>query len=357
MKNQILSNLAKNYFKYKDQHKHASVSKEEKVRLDQAEGLWSKDVKAQLPDRNSSKVKKTLANFLGIKPENISVFAGADEVIEIIPRLYLNPKQNVIVVTPTFDRLLTTNLKVGAKVFSFNLAERTHLGLEKSDISKLSKKSRDISAKLIWLCSPNNPTGQVIELSTIERIAKDNPKSLVVVNEVYQEYFSLDKGCSSVSLIDKIPNLIVVRSFSKAFNLAGVRVGYVVSSPEIISHFENFRTMYNLSLYAQENAVEALSSRNLSDVAVILNNIEKERERLVRIVKGLDNFEVIEGSRTNFLFLKHKKKDLFSELYKKNIVVSDWRNAAGVEGKNYVRVSVGQKKQNDKLVSILKEID
>ena len=326
MKNQILSNLAKDYFKYKNKYRHLSVSKDGKKRFDLAEGLWSKNKIAQLPDRNSSQLKKVLAIFLGIKPENISVFAGADEIIEIIPRLYLNPKQRVMVIVPTFERLITTNIKAGAKVVSFKLNQETNFKLEESNASKLIEIVSKDSTKLVWICTPNNPTGQTINLGVIEKIARSVPKSLVIINEVYQEYFSLDNKDSAVSLINKFPNLIVIRSFSKAFGLAGVRVGYVVADSEIISQFENFRTMYNLSSYAHDYAVSALSPESLTSTRAALNRISKEKEKLIEHINNLSNFEVV-ASKTNFIFLRHKNKDLFDELYIKGFVVSDWREA------------------------------
>lgn len=357
MRNQTLSNSAKNYFEYKDKSKYLRVSKEGKMRFDLAEGLWLKDKDGQLPDRNHSKVKTSLVNFLGVKEENISVFAGADEIIEIIPRLFLNKSDKTVVVVPVFERMISANMKVGAKVLHFKLVKDNKFRLDNVEADKLVKKVNKYSAKLLWLCSPNNPTGQVIELSIVEKIARSLPGSLVVVNEVYQEYYSFDRKNSAVSLLSKFPNLIIIRSFSKAYNLAGVRIGYVVAGSEIVSYLDRFKTMYNPSTYAQGKAVWVLSSDKTKEIKKLLDRISKERTRLTKLVKKLTNFEVIDDSKANFLFLRHKTKDLFKEFYKHNIIVSDWREALGVEGKGFVRVSINTPKFNNRLARALEVIN
>lgn len=357
MKSLTLNNSSTNYLKIRSEKYKPSPLKEGKLRFDLAEGLWEKGSIASLPDRTSSSLKKALSKYLEISELNISTFSGADEIIELIPRLYVDSGDNVLVITPTFERLLTTNLKVGAKVISFPLSMADEFTLTKLKLSSLSKTVRRVKPKVIWLSSPNNPTGRIIGKKDIEDIAKKFPSIPIVIDEAYQEYFSCDNADSLTSSVKKYPNILVIRTFSKALGLASVRVGYLVASQEVISVVEKMRTMYNLSTFAQNKATQALSKSSLLKVKEKLSKIVSERSEIEKNLKNLNNFEFVMGSRTNFIFLRHLTKDLFDELYKRDVVVGDWRTAVGVEGQGFVRLSINKPALNKKLINILRSIN
>ncbi|MFZ2189825.1 MAG: aminotransferase class I/II-fold pyridoxal phosphate-dependent enzyme, partial [Candidatus Magasanikiibacteriota bacterium] len=245
MKNLTLNNLSKKYLEEKKGSSKISPSKEGKIRFDLAEGLWESSELASLPDRSSTALKKELSEFFSVNTTNISIHSGADEIIEMIPRIYLNPGEKAIVLVPTFDRLISTNKKMGAEIILFELDAERNFRLDEDGYHKLAVMIEENNPKILWICSPNNPTGQAIETKYIDHIASKFPDTLIAVDEAYQEYNSLNPNDSAVSLINKYDNLLVIRSFSKAFALAGVRVGSVISNSEIISEIENFRTMYN----------------------------------------------------------------------------------------------------------------
>lgn len=352
-----MNNSAKQYLENKKKGGRTSYPKDKKLRFDLAEGLWEKSKLASLPDRSSQAAKNAVGKFLNVRPAQVSVFAGADDAIEIIPRIYLNPRDSAVVITPVFDRVISTNQKAGARVVLFRLAGSRNFELGDEDLGRLQSVIEEKSPKITWFCSPNNPTGQVIEKKYIEKIAKRFPKMLVVVDEAYQEYFSMSPKDSSVALVNKHKNIVVLRSFSKAFGLAGVRAGCVVGDEREIAKFENYRTMFNVSTIAQDMIVKSLSPAGLKKVKGAVKRVVLERERLVSKITALKNIKLIEKSRTNFLFLKHNTKDLFEALYAKGIVCSDWRAAPGIIGEGFVRVAVNKPDLNRTLVSALKEID
>jgi len=357
MKRPTLNNSSTNYLKIKSEKYRPSPSKEGKLRFDLVEGLWEKGSIATLPDRTSSSLKKALSKYLDVSEINISTFSGADEIIELIPRLYVDGGDNVLVITPTFERLLTTNQKVGAKVISFPLSSANNFSFTKLVLSSFLETVKKVDPKVIWLSNPNNPTGRIIGKKDIENIAKKFPSTPIVVDEAYQEYFSLDNADSLTSSVNKYPNILVIRTFSKALGYASVRVGYLVASQEVISVVEKMRTMYNLSTFAQNKATRALIGSNIRRVKGKISKITSERNEIEKNLNSLNNFDYISGSKTNFIFLRHHTKDLFDELYKRGVVVGDWRTAEGVESQGFVRLSINKPVLNRQLISILRSIN
>ena len=357
MKNLTLNNSSKTYLEEKKVSSRISLSKEGKIRFDLAEGLWEKSDLAPLPDRSSASLKNKLSNFFKTDASNLSIHAGADEIIEIIPRMYLDLNDRAIVIVPTFDRLLATNKKVGAEVINFELSTTKNFRLEEEEYQGLEIAIKTKKPKIIWMCTPNNPTGQTIDLKFIDKISGNFPDILIVIDEAYQEYSSLNPEESAVSLLSKHDNLLIIRSFSKAFALAGARLGCAISSPEIISEIENFRTMFNVSTPAQKMGIESLTPSNINLMENKISKIREQMKRFVSKVRSLSNYELTEESKTNFIFIKHNSKDLFEELYKRGFVVSDWRSAPGVTGQGFVRISINTPSLNRKIFDILEKIN
>jgi histidinol-phosphate aminotransferase len=197
------STAASRFFEYKVDQKKRSISKIGKIRFDLAEGLRSEEKKyATLPDCQSISLRKDLSIFLNVAVENISIFAGADEIIEMIPRLYLDVDKMALVIVPTFERMIATNYKAGGFVEPFSLKAENNFKISDEDIVEITTRANVIDARIIWVCTPNNPTGQVTSLDKISSIARKNPSRLIVVNEVYQEYFSCDSEKSAVTLVN-----------------------------------------------------------------------------------------------------------------------------------------------------------
>lgn len=338
----MLSKNAREFFARRMRTDVRAPRKDGRLRFDLAEGLFTRPgaVLSMLPDRRAVRLKRSLADFLRLRPENIAVAAGADEIIEMIPRMYLDQDDRAIVVGPTFGRLLSSNVKSGARPVTYRLRPESDFDLTSADAERITVRRKNTGAKIIWLCSPNNPTGKVIPLPVIGKIAEENPKTLVMIDEAYQEYHSLQADESAASLIARHDNIIVLRTFSKAFCLAGARIGYAVACERLAGQMEGFRTMYAPSSPAQEAALEALSPSGLSALKKLKVKIERERHELYAFLRKRPRIKAVPGSRANFIFLRHDKKDIFRELHKNGVLVSDWRNSPGVEKLGYVRLSI-----------------
>jgi histidinol-phosphate aminotransferase len=355
----FLGENARKYFDIRLKKVTNRIDKEGRMRFDLAEGVLKPDANfsySALPDRNSVALKNTISNYLGILSTNISIFAGADEVIEIIPRIFLGEGEKALVVIPVFDRHIYANIKVGGKVLTHALDYINDFSLSLEEGEIISKKSRQENVKLIWLCSPNNPTGKIVDLNVIKKIAVENPNSLVIINEVYQEFYSFDPTRSSVSLLEDCKNILIIRSFSKAFCLAGYRIGYVVGSAELIQSIEGFRTLYNVSTPAQDAAMDVLLNR-VEIIKGFTEEINQERERVTRSIAKLKNFQIIFQSKTNFIFMRHKTKNLFNELLAQNIVSADWSMAPGIENLGFIRISLNTPPLNDSLIQVLRAVN
>jgi histidinol-phosphate aminotransferase len=354
----VLSENAQAFIRYKDSQNKAPVSKEGKLKFDLAEGAFANNRRfASLPDRQQLALKQKISIYADVTMDNISVFAGADEIIEIIPRLHLNSCETALVVVPTFERLIATNYKVGGKTVPYVLKEVNDFELDDEDVIRIVQKANEVDAQIIWLCTPNNPTGKPISLEYISSIARENPSRLIVVNEVYQEYLSFEANKSAASLIGVFQNLLVIRSFSKAFGLAGARIGYAIANSQLISELESFKTMFCVSAPAQDLACIALRREYRKEMEEMIEKIGTERQELEKFISGLDKIQFIRGSRTNFVLLRHTSKDLFEELSQEGISVSDWRKACGIEGRGFVRISINRPELNQKLKTALARIN
>jgi len=354
----VLSESAQAFIRYKNSKSKAPVSKESKLRFDLAEGAFADNRKfVFLPDRHQLALKQKISIYADVAVDNISVFAGADEIIEIIPRLHLNSGESALVVVPTFERLIATNHKVGGKTVPYALKEENDFELGDEDVIRIIQKANEVDARIIWFCTPNNPTGKPISLERISSVARANPTRLVVVNEVYQEYLSFEANKSAASLVGTFHNLLVIRSFSKAFGLAGARIGYAIANSQLISRLESFKTMFCVSTPAQNLACSALSRKYIKETEEIIKKIGAERQELEKFISGLDNIQCIGGSRANFIFLRHASKDLFEELFQEGISASDWRKAYGIDGRGFVRISINGPELSQKLKTALARIN
>lgn len=336
-------------------------------RLDLAEGAFppspavrralravGRSALAELPDREARDLRRTIAAFLGVTSENVAVFSGADEIIDIIPRTYLDPGDVAVVVVPTFGRLIRTSEKVGARVELYALQPDRGFALGPGEAAGISEDVVRTGARIVWLCSPGNPTGGVIPLDAVESLAGRFPDVKFIVDEAYQEYVSLDPRQSSVSLIAKHENLIVLRTFSKAFGLAGVRIGYAVASERTCVELETLRIAFSTSVVGHELAMAALS--DLGHTAGLAARVGKERKRLERVLDANTALAYVRGSSSNILMVRHLREDLHALLMRRGIASLDLRGTPGLGRAAYVRISIGRRGDNQLLRHIVRTL-
>lgn len=294
------------------------------------------------PDPHQAELKSVLGKVKCILPENIFIGNGSDEVIDLIYRTFANPgKDKVIICPPTYGMYeVSANIN---DVEIINIPLLANFQLDKEAIFQTIEQ--DPAVKLIFICSPNNPTGNLIE-GIEEIIQKFN--GIVVVDEAYIDF---SPESSKAQSINQYNNLIVMQTLSKAWGLAGIRVGFAFAQSEIIALLNKIKPPYNISTLNQKQALARLSYPE--EFKSERNEILAERERLKEELLKLPIVRKIYPSSANFLLVEVDNANrTYNALVDKNVVV---RNRHSVI-KNCIRITVGTKQENNILLTELKEI-
>jgi histidinol-phosphate aminotransferase len=293
------------------------------------------------PDPLQLKVKEKIAFIKKISVDQIFLGNGSDEAIDLLYRCFCEPGiDEVVIFPPTYGMYEVSANINNVKLNRVPLTEQFQLDLEALE------QTIKPSTKIIWICSPNNPTGNSIDREAIEMIL-NNFDGLVVIDEAYIN-FSRQK--SWLSDLQDYPNLVVLQTLSKAWGLAGIRLGMAFASPEIIGYLNKVKPPYNISEPVQELAIKALEEiGQVNDMIVTLVN---ERQNMVTSL--LQNEEVVKvyPSDANFLLVKFKDAaGLYKYFVQQGIVVRDRSNVVLCEG--CLRITVGTPLENTKLLESL----
>ena len=294
------------------------------------------------PDPHQTELKAMLGKVKSVAPENIFLGNGSDEVIDLIFRTFANPgKDKVIVCPPTYGMYeVSANIN---DVEIVNIPLLPNFQLNKQAIFETIEQ--DLAVKLIFICSPNNPTGNLLE-GIEEIIEKFN--GIVVVDEAYIDF---SPESSKAQAIHKYNNLVVLQTLSKAWGLAGVRVGFAFAQSEIIALLNKIKPPYNISTLNQHQALARLT--HPEEFETERSEILAERERLQKELQQLAIVKQIYSSSANFLLVEvDDANNVYNSLVMKNVIV---RNRNSVI-KNCIRITVGTKQENDRLLKELKEI-
>ncbi|MCD5405129.1 MAG: histidinol-phosphate transaminase [Desulfotomaculum sp.] len=293
------------------------------------------------PDSAALELRERIAGYAGVETRNILVGNGSDEIILNI-MLAFGCDKEIVITEPTFSVYKIHAQIAKAKPVPVKRDENFNI-----DIQKLLKASKN--AAIIVICSPNNPTGSVTSLKEVEFILQ-NTNALVVVDQAYLEF----GGENCIPLVEKYPNLLVLRTFSKAFGIAALRVGYAVASAEIIKLLARVKQPYNLSAFSQVAARIALDH---------ISEFKKQWQRIidskVKLFKELSKIQSIKVYPTDanyiLFFVGNRAEFIHSELLKRKILI---RNL-GKDMPGYLRVSIGTEEENkaflNSLTSILNE--
>ena len=293
------------------------------------------------PDPLQRKMRDALADYVGLGPENVIVGAGSDELIDLLFRLFISPGDKVVDCDPTFAMYAFCARVAGAQI---EMAPRDEL----FDIDVAAvKNALDSSAKMIFVTSPNNPTGNLAGQAEIVQLLETG--RLVVVDEAYFEF------CNEtvVDLVREHDNLVVLRTMSKWAGLAGVRVGYGVMSPEVASHMIDVKPPYSVSV-----AAEAALLASLKDTGTLMGNVDKivqERERLVSLLNETEGVTPWPSSGNFILcqFAPGRSEPIYEALAQRGIFVRKFRSE---RLRDHFRVSIGTAEQTDRVVDALKEL-
>lgn len=284
---------------------------------------------------SSKQLREQLAERFFLKPENIIVGVGIDELLYYIALTFLEKKDKVVRFSPSFGIYKTCCELAGALDIEIKL--NPNFSLPNSFINEVK------CAKLTFICRPNNPTGNSIDLKTMEKIVK-NTTGLVCIDEAYAEFGS--DNCLSLL---KYPNVVILRTFSKLFSAASIRLGYALADESIISYINRIKLPWNINLFSQIAAQEILkSSEYFEDLR---DRIKNERERLNLGLAEIRNVEVVQSEANFILFRVPDSNSLFERLLGAGVKL---RKFSSPLLKNYLRVSVGEVEENNRFLEFLK---
>jgi len=314
----------------------------EMIFLDANENPFENGVN-RYPDPQQRKVKTILAEQKGVKQSNILLGNGSDEVLDLIVRAFCEPaRDNVITLPPTYGMykvLAETNNVENREVW---LTENFQLNID------AILASTDSKTKILFICSPNNPTGNVFNVNDMETLLNAF-KGLVVIDEAYIDFSSEQSWLNKLSLY---PNLIVTQTLSKAYGLAGIRLGIGYASTEIIAILNKIKPPYNVNELTQKRALKRLL--NKSDVFNEINSIINEKNKLLKALLQIKCITKIYPSEANFILIKvDDASKRYHQLLDKGIVIRNRTSQPLCE--NSLRLTIGTPEENKMLIQALKE--
>ena len=316
----------------------------EMIFLDANENPFDNGVN-RYPDPYQRSLKSLLAEQKGVSESQILLGNGSDEVLDLIYRAFCEPNQdNIITLPPTYGMY-----KVLAGINAVENKEVLLTADFEPNVEEILN-AVDANSKLLFICSPNNPTGNSFKKEGIEKLLKSF-NGLVVIDEAYID-FSKDE--SWLSQLNNYPNLIVTQTLSKAYGLAGIRLGICYASEEIISVLNKIKPPYNVNQLTQQRALKRVLNQDLVNQEV--KQILEERTELIKALDSLEFVSELYPTDANFVLAKvDDANKRYQQLLEKQVVVRNLSTQPLCE--NTLRFTVGTPEENKKLIAILKELN
>jgi histidinol-phosphate aminotransferase len=298
------------------------------------------------PDGGAVSLKEALSHVYGVPTEQILVGNGSDDLIKLISETFLHPGDEVVVPSPSFSQYWFGAQLMDAKTVAVPLKEGFEYDLE-AMLCAVTEKT-----KILYLCSPNNPTGTYIRKADLQSFLDKVPASvLVVLDEAYNEYVTAEDYAQGIDFLKQGYNVLVMRTFSKLYALAGLRLGYVLGRPEVLDAINRTREPFNVNMLAQVAAVAALG-----DLEHVEASRRQNRQGYEQLKAGLEQlgYSVV-PTQGNFLIFDTGMDDkkLFDALLREGVIVRSG-TALGIPG--YLRVSIGLPEENDRFLAAFEKV-
>ena len=296
------------------------------------------------PDPQQIKLKQVIGKQKGILIENILLGNGSDEVLDLIFRVFCEPKQDsVIILPPTYGMYQVLAETNAIDVVRVPLSDKFQPQVD--DILK----SVNSTTKLLFLCSPNNPTANSFNADLIEKLISEFP-GIVVIDEAYIDFSQKESWSDR---LNEFKNLIVIQTLSKAYGLAGIRLGMCFASKEIIAILNKIKPPYNINSLTQQKALEILSNIEKKNEEVLA--LLKQRQLLATSIAEISFVEKVYPSHANFLLIKvDNANKRYKQMIEKGIVVRNRTKEIGCN--NCLRITIGTIEENIKLINTLKNL-
>jgi len=284
------------------------------------------------PHPEYEELKERIAEYCGVDKSNVSIGNGAMEILKTVADVLLEPFDRVVVPMPSYSYYTFVSMLRDASV-----KEVVYDGYK--------IESLEGEGKLIFMCSPNNPTGNTIDVDVVKEACEKF--EFVVLDEAYAEF----SGRSYVRLTEEYENLIVLRTFSKFFGLAGLRIGYAIASEDIVEAMEKIRSPFCVSSLSAKAALAALEC---------VDYYERVRKKILRLRevmrKELEKYYFVYPSEANFLLFKHENEKLAEDFLRRGVILRDVTGLRGLKG-HHLRVSVGREEEVEFFIQVLRELN
>lgn len=297
------------------------------------------------PDASNYELKSTIAEKLGVRSSQVFCGTGSDLLIRVICSTFLNPGDESIMAEVTFSRYDAGTKLMGGKSVVVPM-KNNGLDIEKM-VDNINEKT-----KMIWFCNPNNPTGTIFTKQELNNVLSRIPENVVIImDEAYIEYVTDESYPNSLELLPNYPNMIILRTFSKAYGLASLRCGYGIGNEEIVQYFNTVIGPFDVNLFAQKAAVAAMKDSDYLKIVQQTNN--EGKDYLYAQLKEL-GVQYIE-TQANFIMISSRLDDklVFNSLLKKGIIVRPGY-LLGMPG--WMRVTIGTHEQNEAFIKAFYEV-
>lgn len=295
------------------------------------------------PEPQPENVINAYATYAGVTAENILVSRGGDESIELLIRAFCENDEAILYCPPTYGMYAVSAETCGIATKTVPLTDDFQLNL-----AEIERQLTGV--KIVFVCSPNNPTGNVLKRKDILALLElTKNKAIVVVDEAYIE-FSPDT--SMVNELNNYPHLAIVRTLSKAFALAGLRCGFTLANPELIGVLQKVIAPYPLPIPVADIATQALSSQGIVQMQARVADVLNQRQWLITQLQQLDRVQQIYLSEANYLLVKFTDgQKIFKALWEQGIILRDQHKALGLQ--NCIRITIGTAEENKRVVEAI----
>lgn len=296
------------------------------------------------PDPYQTDLKKKIAQLKKVLPDQLFLGNGSDEAIDLLLRAFCEPRRdNVIIMPPSYGMYSVCARINDVKVVEVPLATDFHINYDKL-------KEAYLNAKIIFICSPNNPSANLMNSATVKRILSEF-EGLVVIDEAYQDFSGQN---SWLAHLDSYSNLVVLQTFSKAWGMAALRLGMAYAHPQIIAILNKIKYPYNINVLTQKTVLQALDNSAKKDAMII--EILEGRSYLQKALKSLQIVKNVFPSDANFLLVKFADpKAVYNKLKDKKVIVRDRSGLTHCQG--CLRITVGTKEENEILINELSQFE
>ncbi len=290
------------------------------------------------PDDNYTDLKKAISDYIGCNIENISIGNGSSELLDLCVKTFVDTDELILSLDPTFSMY-----SIYAKIVNSRYMGTGEGNDFDIDVDEVIESIKENNPKLTIICNPNNPTGTVIKRDKVLEIVKSTDE-IVIVDEAYMEFGEE----SVVDEIENYKNLIVVKTLSKAFSMAGIRTGYLLANEELVKTVEKVRPPYNLNSVSAFLATKALEQKD--KMLAYVKEVKKKREKVYNALLDMNIKAFPSGA--NFVFFYSDIKDLEDKLVQEDILIRKF----GGKLDNHYRVTIGTEEENNAFIEAIKKL-